>query len=359
MSLGIGVLGVGVLGVGAGEPGGEGSLELFGFEYGLPITSEYGLFGFDLDAEVSSEEFVNGEYGLFDIAADGQLGSVSSFSLFGFEANGEASQELIVGGNYELFGFETDAQTSSDGDVSSSYSMFGFEVDGALGIQSDYALFGFEADAIASQDQIIDAEFALFGFALESSVELVGGDGSFSLFGFETSALSGAIGDVGLFDFDVSASFSNQVELTSAFVMNVRTNQVSRYQNYDFLKIITIDGIDFGVKSNGLYRLTGTTDYNPVLPVQVNATIVTKDFDFGSYQRKSVPFVYLDSDSKIKITPYADGVQGTHHFSNYNGRKSHLSRGLKGRYFTFKIEEIDNLNGAEFLPEFSQRRVKN
>jgi len=141
---------------------------------------------------------------------------------------------------------------------------------------------------------------------------------------------------------------------TEALVMNVVNNQVSRYTNYPFIHIISIGGTSYGVKADGLYLLGGSTDINTI----VNGFIITAETDFGIFQSKNVPYVYLNGDDKYKVTPIVDGINKPSVSSTFKGRKAHPGRGNKGRYWAFKIEGIEHLQGVEYLPEILQRRVK-
>jgi len=120
------------------------------------------------------------------------------------------------------------------------------------------------------------------------------------------------------------------------------------------MHVATIGGKYYGVKEDGLYLLDGDLD----ITAPINGTIVTKDTDFGTYQSKNVPYLYVNGDDKYKVTPFVDGAAKLAQNSTFAGRKIHLGRGSKGRYWYFKIENIDNLQGVEYLPDVIQRRVK-
>jgi hypothetical protein len=143
---------------------------------------------------------------------------------------------------------------------------------------------------------------------------------------------------------------SELVEPTSAFVMNIRTGESSRYTEYPFIGFVEVAGRYYGVKSDGLYLLEGLHEGE--------AYIETKETDFGSFHSKNVPYAYLNTDTATTITPKVDGTDSVTHTAQFNGRKTHLSRGLSGRYWRFKINGIQQLEGLELLPQQKQRRVK-
>lgn len=139
-----------------------------------------------------------------------------------------------------------------------------------------------------------------------------------------------------------------------AFVMNTHTSESTRYTNQLWTHIIHVGKKAYGVTAAGLFLLEGATDNGTA----INGTATTKETDFGAYQSKRVPYVYLNSDTVTTITPIVDGVTKATQTSSFGGRKTHLARGNAGRYWRFKIDGIVKLEGAEFLPETLQRRIK-
>jgi hypothetical protein len=136
--------------------------------------------------------------------------------------------------------------------------------------------------------------------------------------------------------------------------MNVHTQESTKYTAFNFLHIINIGGKPYGVKSDGLYLLEGTTDNGAA----INGTVTTKETDFGTFQSKHAPTVYLNSDTTTTITPIVDSVTYPAYSSTFGGRKTVIARGIAGRYWRFKIDGIQQLEGVEFLPETRQKRVK-
>jgi hypothetical protein len=136
--------------------------------------------------------------------------------------------------------------------------------------------------------------------------------------------------------------------------MNILNNQVSRYTNYPFSHIVTVADKQYGVAADGLYLLDGTLDGTQ----EIASSITTKETDFGIFQSKNVPYVYLNGDDTYTVTPIVDGNNKPSVRSAFKGRKAHPGRGNKGRYWAFKIEGIHELQGLEYLPEILQRRVK-
>jgi len=125
-----------------------------------------------------------------------------------------------------------------------------------------------------------------------------------------------------------------------AYSMNIKTAETTTYSNFAFKFIIRLGHEYYGVKADGLYQLGGLTDDG----TNIDARFKTAETDFGSTQLKRVPFVYLDSDTDTTISSIADGVANTAIASAHNGRRTHLARGPKGRFWQM---EVSNVNGSE------------
>lgn len=144
------------------------------------------------------------------------------------------------------------------------------------------------------------------------------------------------------------------VEYAEAFVMNLITNQVSRYQNFPFLHLARMNGQMYGVTNDGVYVLEGSMDIND----PVTGTVWTGDMDFGTFHSKNTPYLYLNGDDTYTVTAYVDGEMQPPFVSGFSGRRIKLARGNKGRYWSFKLEGINKLQGIEFMPDELSRRVK-
>lgn len=153
-------------------------------------------------------------------------------------------------------------------------------------------------------------------------------------------------------------SFAPDAEYAEAFVMNLALNakSVTRYQNYPFNHLARIGNTYYGTNENGLYELTGEYDLDE--GTLVNGTIHTHTTDYGVFNSKNVPYVYLNGDDDYSVTAYVDDVEQPAFTSGFGGRRVKLARGNKGRYWEFKVEGIRKLQGIEHLPDGLSRRVK-
>jgi len=154
--------------------------------------------------------------------------------------------------------------------------------------------------------------------------------------------------------FSLHAELNTNISNALAYVMNVKTTESTKYSNFGFSHVIALAGKHYGVKPDGLYLLEGTTDAT----VAINGTIATKETDLGTTQAKYIPYVYLQSDTPTVAIPFVDAVQKPRYLSSFGGRKIKIARGLEGRYWRFRVENVVKIEGLELLPEQKQRRVK-
>lgn len=142
-----------------------------------------------------------------------------------------------------------------------------------------------------------------------------------------------------------------------AYVFNIRNAETTTYTNYDFKFIIRIGHEYYGVKDDGLYQLTGTDDDG----VDIDARFRIAQNDFGTTNFKRVPYCYLDSDNATTITTIVEGVsQGTYP-SSFAGRRTHLARGPKGRFWQVEVANVAGnamkVGSLELLAEVLERKV--
>jgi len=133
-----------------------------------------------------------------------------------------------------------------------------------------------------------------------------------------------------------------------AYAINLTTGAVSHYTNYPFDNILRFGDRFFGVKSDGIFELTGDTD----LGAPVLSKIKTFRTNFGASNLKRVPWVYVAGRSSPDMVI---GVQAdeqpvtrfrTWQAPNYG---THLVRAkcganVKGSYYSFTFENVEGRN---------------
>lgn len=134
-----------------------------------------------------------------------------------------------------------------------------------------------------------------------------------------------------------------------SYAINLKTGAVSHYTNFPFDNIVRFGDRFYGVKSDGIFELTGNTDNG----TNIDAKVTTFMTDFGSPNNKRVLWTYLLGrlDDGMNVTVNTDeGLSYTYPTvgANDGSMRTHrakVGRGLKGNYFSFTFENVD---GADF-----------
>jgi hypothetical protein len=130
-----------------------------------------------------------------------------------------------------------------------------------------------------------------------------------------------------------------------AYALNLKHNaegpdELTRYTNYPFDRIVRYKNSYFGMNSTGLYLLEGTTDDGTAIAFDVK----THKTDFGSPQKKTVEYAYFggrmgaaatvtlhvgetSSEAYAYTTPRGATAQ------NY---RQPFGRGIKNRYYALE-----------------------
>ncbi len=148
-----------------------------------------------------------------------------------------------------------------------------------------------------------------------------------------------------------------QLNNTLAYTLNLSNQAVTTYDNYDFAYIVRLGDSHYGVKADGLYELTGDTDAGSV----INAKFRTEPTDFGTALMKRVANIYIDNGDSTMVYPVVDGIIKEGVRAQFSGRRSHLARGNRGRYWAFEVSNTEGsdmvISGIEFTPDILTRRV--
>jgi hypothetical protein len=88
-----------------------------------------------------------------------------------------------------------------------------------------------------------------------------------------------------------------------------------------------------------VYLLEGSDDDGTA----IDAELKTADMDFGTARHKRVPYAYLDTTDTTEIEPFSEERAIGKYTSSFNGRRTRMARGARGRFWAFKIR---NKNGA-------------
>lgn len=129
---------------------------------------------------------------------------------------------------------------------------------------------------------------------------------------------------------------------------NIKIKGATQFENYEFNSFCNFNGVQLAASDRGISLLGGNNDEGAAISVYFEP--VTSDL--GSPRPKHVRFLYFgfEADGALRvvvgddagrmlaypITPRADGQQRF---------RVTVSRALQGRYFTFRVE---NIQGADF-----------
>lgn len=147
----------------------------------------------------------------------------------------------------------------------------------------------------------------------------------------------------------VTALFAGGVrqDNSATWAVNAETSASSRYERYGFNSFARLNGVAYGAKEAGVYKLEGDDDAGDA----IRSSVHFGKQDFGTQNLKHVPYVYAGvstsggvylrvgdgKDAYIYKVRRDDPHQRTQRFD--------LGKGLRASYFTF---ELFNENGADF-----------
>lgn len=118
-------------------------------------------------------------------------------------------------------------------------------------------------------------------------------------------------------------------------------DEVTRYTGFAFERIVRFQGDYYGVASDGLYQLGGTTDDG----TEIVATVKTCVDDFKAPEKKTVASAYLAGrlgpDATVTLHAGEDGAEA-YDFTTPRGQlaqnhRQKFGRGVKHRYFAIGI----------------------
>jgi len=144
-------------------------------------------------------------------------------------------------------------------------------------------------------------------------------------------------------------------------------DELTRYTNYPFDRIVRYKNSYFGMNSTGLYLLEGTTDFAEPTPTSVAWSFKTTLTDFDSAQLKTVNWAYfggrLGPTASISIH-YGDLGQSNYTYACPRGSSAQnyrqaFGRGIKSRYYALSAQGSDvlSLDSIQFNVATLARKV--
>jgi len=134
-------------------------------------------------------------------------------------------------------------------------------------------------------------------------------------------------------------------ELWECWVLNTNAFHASVYSGYNFNSFAVYNNTAYGCKSDGIYKLVGTTDDGSAF----KAGIVLPSTYFGTTQRKKFRKAYLGLSGGTTPSLKVETDSGNKTYTISNSR-ANITRDMIGRQWTLKIQDFDNLDFIELVP---------
>lgn len=144
-----------------------------------------------------------------------------------------------------------------------------------------------------------------------------------------------------------SINLNRALDRNPANQYDAQVDEITRYTNYPFDRIVRYQNSYLGVAADGLYLLEGATDNGTAIPYAVRTCIT----DFGSPEKKTVESVYLAGrlGATATVTHYVgDNTPEAHAFSTPRDatartHRQKFGRGVKNRYHAVGVAGSDKL----------------
>jgi len=133
-------------------------------------------------------------------------------------------------------------------------------------------------------------------------------------------------------------------ELWETWVMNSNAFNMSVYSGYEFNSYCVYSGTAYGAKSDGIYKLDGTTDDGTAFV----SGIVLPETHFGTSRKKRFRSAYfgLSGGTTPAIRMETDSGSQTYTITN---SKANLTRNLYGRDWVLKLQDFQSVDFIELV----------
>lgn len=147
-------------------------------------------------------------------------------------------------------------------------------------------------------------------------------------------------------------SKANRGSVPKCTVMNTKVSSVSEYLNYQFNSFARFNGKDIAANQNGVFELDETGQDEAAYNIKAHVKTGIVGIYKGSITRLRDSFIVYRSDGDIRLTSGADKKATRRYLvseqtdginNNIKNRRIKFERGIRNKYFDFKIE---NINGS-------------
>jgi hypothetical protein len=144
-----------------------------------------------------------------------------------------------------------------------------------------------------------------------------------------------------------------QGSVPQCVVLNTKIFAVSNYLNYWFNSFTRFNGVDLACDQNGVYSMdTSSTDDSSTSAFKIKAAIKTGRMDTYKERIQRLRNLWLnyqtDGDANVittanqtKVRTYLLPYVNVENLDEMIERRVKFERGIKDRYFDFKIENVD------------------
>lgn len=314
----------------------------------------------------------------FALAARGGASLASAFGPFALDATGTVTN---VGRLAELIGMAGDPR---DIDIRFSLNASGQVADigrMAVTLRNPFSLtargggiarmvappFALDADGTTG---IVGRGAVAMRFALDASGQVgTVGRAALTFPAFEMVYRSVMHAEMPAFVLSASGSIVPDATTPYAYAVNLATGDVTRYTNFNFNFLLRFAGETVGMTGEGLFVLGGDVDERidglDTAQDPIAAAFELAPSDFGTAQHKRLPYAYLGvaAGEALRVTATADSTTAITARTATVGRnrRAKLARGVKGRFWSLKVENIEGndfaVDAVEMLPMHLGRKV--
>ena len=305
------------------------------------IEANLDLIEFDIDAHAVKTSVYGVNLDLIEFDIDATTGAQANLDLIEFDIDASVTQFALLAGNLDLLQFDIDATAVTGGLTNVDLDLLEFDIDATGGANAALeVVFDLTVDATSTLTQTTNVDLDLLEFDIDAASTLLLRPGVADISLFELEAVHGLADVIALIDFETVDEDALVVETTKAYSMNLLHGEITVYSNYAFDRVVRLNGDYYGIKTDGLYLLRGADDDG----LKIAGTIKTGRMDFATAKLKRVPYVYLDSQHKTSVQPFAENVSLGRFNSTHEGRRTRLPRGANARFWSFRVS---NVNGGE------------
>ena len=150
-------------------------------------------------------------------------------------------------------------------------------------------------------------------------------------------------------DFGITVELDNEVWET--WVVNTNRFNISIYSGYEFNSYAVYNGVAYGCKADGIFKLSGTTDDESAF---VSGIVLPQD-NFGTTRKKRFRAAYFGLSGGVTPSLRVETDSGSTTYTIVNA-KANITRDRYGKRWILKVQDFDDLDFIELIPIVLARR---